>query len=303
MKITRAPSHGSLLTGLMLAVSGPLLLAGSPALNQPPAMVPADAASWKDHTISPVANFAYFEDPVIRTEIRPVFVFQNIQGDFITGGGDAYATGVQVRYAVTDRFAVFLRQGGYIGVNPEFGDDFGGWADLGFGFKYAVIDSEASQFILTPGISFVAPTGDEDIFHGRGNGEWDFFVSAAKGFGDFHLTGNAGFRVPNDSDQQSSIFHYSLQADYFVSNWFIPFVLVNGWRVVDCGNYLPLYAAGYDLFNFGASGANGTQVTVGGGLRVRLTKNVDFGAAYERAVADPEGYFEDRFTFDLSIRF
>lgn len=288
----------------LLALASPLFAGSSAPLAKNPPAPALDAVSWKDHTISPVANFAYFEDPVIRSEVRPVFIYQSIQDDFVTGGGDAYATGVQVRYAVTDRLAFVLRQGGYIWVDPALGQSFDGWADLGFGLKYALIDSEAHQFILTPGINFVVPTGDEDVFQGRGNGEWDFFLSAAKGFGDFHLTGNAGFRIPNESAQQSSIFHYSLQADYYVCRWFIPFVFANGWTVVDSGNFLPLDAEGYDLFNFGAAGSNGsTQLTVGGGLRVRVLENVDLGIAYERAVTDPAGYFDDRFTFDVSIRF
>ncbi len=302
MKITQPNLHL-----LALGCLFPAAAAFTPALAGPPptpAPIPMEAASWKEHTISPVANFAYFEDPVIRSEIRPVFIYQNIKNDFVTAGGDAYATGVQVRYAVTDRLGVFMRQGGYLWVNPELGNDFDGWADLGFGLKYAVIDSEAHQFILTPGVSFVVPTGEEDIFHGRGDGEFDFFLSAAKGFGDFHLTANGGFRVPIDSDVQSTVCHYSLQADYYVSRWFIPFAFVNGWTVVDNGNYLPLNAEGYDLFNFGAMGADGsTQVTVGGGLRIRVLENVDLGVAYERSVNDPKGYFDDRFTFDVSIRF
>ena len=36
-------------------------------------MAPAEAVDWKTNTISPVANPMYFEDPVIRTEIRPIF--------------------------------------------------------------------------------------------------------------------------------------------------------------------------------------------------------------------------------------
>lgn len=290
---------------VMLTLFSPALQAGtsSPLANSPPA-APIDAISWKQHTISPVSNFVNFEDPVIRSEIRPVYVFQNIDNGFITGGGDAYATGVQFRYAVTDRLGVFMNQGGYIGVNPTLGEDFGGWADLGFGVKYALIDDEANQFILTPGIGFVIPTGDPEIFHGRGNGEWNFFLSAAKGFGDLHFTGNAGFRVPNDSATQSSIFHYSLQADYYVCRWFIPFVFANGWTVVNNGNNLPLGTEGYDFFNFGSSGADGvTQVTAGAGFRVRVLDNMDLGFAYERAVVEPKGFFDDRFTFDISFRF
>jgi hypothetical protein len=278
-------------------------LAGTP-LASAPSPTNSEAASWKGHTISPVANFVNFEDPVIRTEIRPVYAFHNIPGQFITGGGEAQAAGVQVRFAVTDRLAVFLNQGGYIQVDPQFGQSFGGWADLGFGIKYALIDDEANQFILTPGIGLIVPTGDKEIFHGRGDGEWNFFVSAAKGFGDLHFTGNAGLRVPNDSATQSTVFHYSLQADYYVCQWFIPFVFANGWTVVNNGNFLPLGSEGYDLFNFGAAGSDGvTQATVGAGFRVRFTQNTDFGIAYERAVIEPKGLFDDRFTFDISIRF
>lgn len=289
----------------LLALLSPALQAGtsSPLAKSPPP-APIEAVSWKEHTISPVANFVNFEDPVIRSEVRPVFALHNIDSGFITGGGEAYAAGVQVRYAVTDRLAVFLNQGGYIEVKPELGNTLGGWADLGFGVKYALIDDEANQFILTPGIGFIIPTGDEEIFHGRGNGEWNFFISAAKGFGDLHFTGNAGFRLPNDGDTQSSVFHYSLQADYFFCNWFIPFVFANGWTVVDNGNNLPLTTEGYDFFNFGSSGSDGvTQATVGAGLRFRVMKNVDLGIAYEKAVVEPVGLFDDRFTFDVSIRF
>ena len=300
--ITSITTIGFLLSLTLLSTT---LVAGTPsslAKSTPPA--PMEAVSSKEHTISPVANFVNFEDPVIRTEIRPVFAVHNIDSGFVTGGGEAYAGGVQVRYAVTDRFAVFLNQGGYIEVQPEFGESFGGWADLGFGIKYALVDDEANQFILTPGIGFIVPTGDKEIFHGRGDGEWNFFLSAAKGFGDLHFTGNAGLRVPNDSATQSSIFHYSLQADYFFCNWFIPFVFANGWTVVDNGNNLPLTTEGYDFFNFGSSGSDGvTQVTVGAGLRVRVLANVDLGIAYERAVVEPKGLFDDRFTFDVSIRF
>jgi hypothetical protein len=306
MKFITPASFNSLrLTSLLVAPlwAASALQAGSPPAKAP-VTAPIEAVSWKEHTISPVVNFVNFEDPVIRTEIRPVYAFHNIPGDFITSGGEAHAAGVQVRYAINDRLAVFLNQGGYIEVKPGLGDSFGGWADLGFGVKYALIDDEANQFILTPGIGFIVPSGDEEIFHGRGNGEWNFFLSAAKGFGDLHFTGNAGFRLPNESATQSSVLHYSLQADYYVSRYFIPFVVANGWTVVDPGGNLPLTTEGYDFFNFGSSGSDGvTQVTVGAGFRVRVTESIDLGLAYERAVAEPKGLFDDRFTFDVSIRF
>ena len=262
------------------------------------------AVDWKENTISPVANPIFFEDPIIRSEIRPIFAYHRIDPGFATGDGDAELYALQLRYAITDRLAFIAVQDGYFNVHTEGLGDLSGWMDVALGFKYALIDDPANQFILTPGFTFFIPMGNEEVFQGRGSGEWNVFVSAEKGFNDFHLTTNVGVRFPNDTDVQSTILHYSLQADYYVNRWFIPFVVANGWTVLADGNGLPIDSEGYDVINFGASNSSGTtQMTVGGGFRSRLTKNVDFGVAYEKAVLSPEGLTDDRFTFDFSIRF
>jgi hypothetical protein len=113
-----------------------------------------------------------------------------------------------------------------------------------------------------------------------------------------------GFRIPNNGDTQSTIFHFSAMADYHVCDLFIPFVVANGFTVVSEGNNIALDSEGYDVINFGSSLAGGiTQMTLGGGFRSRITKNIDLGVAYEKAVLSPEGLTDDRFTFDVSIRF
>lgn len=265
---------------------------------------PVAAVDWKEHTISPVANPIFAEDPIIRTEIRPIFAYHNIDDGFITGGGDATLWALQLRFAITERLAFIATQDGYFDINLDNGANLDGWMDLAAGFKYALIDDKDNQFILTPGFTFHIPTGTEEVFQGRGDGEWNLFVSAEKGFGDFHLQSNVGFRIPNDSDQQSTIFHFSAMADYYVCDYFIPFIVCNGFTVVSEGNNLPIDSEGYDVINFGASRASGvTQMTVGAGFRTRITKNVDFGVAYEKAVLSPEGLTDDRLTFDISIRF
>lgn len=270
-----------------------------------PAPTLAEAVDWKVNTISPVANPLHFEDPVIRSEIRPVFVYHNIHPGFLTGGGQAQLYALQIRYAITERLAFIATQDGYFDINSGALGNPDGWMDLAAGFKYALIDDPANQFILTPGFTYTIPSGDRRVFQGRGGGEFDLFVSAMKGFGDFHLTGNIGFRLPLVSNENSSFFHTSFMADYFVSRWFIPFVQVNTWTVMNAGNNIPgLTSEGYDVINFGAGASQGvTQVTLGGGFRVRLTDNLDIGLAYEKAAAVPYGLFDDRYTFDLSIRF
>ena len=67
---------------------------------------------------------------------------------------------------------------------------------------------------------------------------------------------------------------------------------------------VPLNTEGYDLINFGSSQASGTtQLTIGGGLRSRMLKNLDVGVAYEAGVIDPVGIFDGRVTADVIWRF
>jgi len=53
----------------MAAVSLSNANAGAPVAAKNPAPVEVD---WKAHTIAPVTNPIFFEDPVIRSEIRPI---------------------------------------------------------------------------------------------------------------------------------------------------------------------------------------------------------------------------------------
>lgn len=277
--------------------------AGTPALSAKAPAPPVEAVSWKDHTISPVANPFFHEDAVIRSEIRPVFVHHSIDDRFL-GGGDAQLYALQLRYALTDRLAIIATQDGYFDINNDAIGDPEGWMDLALGVKYALIDNEASQFILTPGVTFKIPTGDREVFQGRGGGEWDLFVAAQKGFGDFHLSSNVGLRLPNNTQENSTLLHYSLMADYYTCRWFIPFVAFNAYTVLSEGSNIGLATEGYDVINFGSSGADGvTQGTLAVGFRSRILKNVDLGFAYEKAVIEPNGLTDDRLTFDLSIRF
>lgn len=277
--------------------------AGTPAVSAKAPNVPVEAVSWKEHTIAPVTNPIFFEDAVIRSEIRPIFAYHNIDDQFL-GGGNAQLYAMQIRYALTDRLALIATQDGYLNVRNKALADPHGWMDLALGLKYALIDNEPAQFILTPGLTFHVPTGERDVFQGRGGGEFNPFVSFQKGFGDFHVSGNLGVRLPVNGDEQSTVGHYSLMLDYYTCRWFIPFVSFNAFSVLSEGNNIGLDTEGYDVMNFGAANAGGrTQGTLGVGFRSRILDNVDLGLAYEKAVIRPYGLTEDRFTFDVCIRF
>lgn len=276
--------------------------ASIPAAKGPSTLPPVE--NWLDKTITPVTNPIFFEDAVIRTEIRPIYLHHTIDNGFVTQGGDVNVYALQIRYAITDRLAVIATKDGYIDLNPGAGGDSQGWADVALGLKYAVIDDRENQFILTPGFTFEIPLGNKDVFQGNGSGEWNVFVSAEKGLGDLHLLGNVGFRIPNDTSEESTLFHYSVQADYYLHRYFIPFVSLNGFTVVDEGGSLPIDTEGFDLINFGSSKADGVnQMAFGVGFRSRVLDNVDVGFAWETALGSPKGLFDERITVDVSIRF
>lgn len=273
-------------------------------------------ADWKADTISPVANPIYFEDPQINSEARPIFIDHRLPSTFHFAGGTAPLGGdiqifaLQLRYALSDRLALIATKDGYIESRPDhtLAHTYG-WANITAGLKYALIDDKADQFILTPGLTLELPTGNENVFQGRGEGLWNLFVSSEKGWDRFHLTGNLGVLIPDDFSAQTAQAHYSLQADYKVCRYFIPMVFANGYTILTDGNNKLLGAVNLnteldDLADFGSTRASGhTDMTAGAGFRCRLLKNLDLGFAYEYGITSPQGVFKDRFTTDLVFRF
>lgn len=273
-------------------------------------------ADWKSGLISPVANPIYFEDARITSEVRPIFMNHWLPDTFKFAGGSAPLGGevrvyaLQIRYAINERLAFIATKDGYIEFKPNHTlTEQYGWADLAAGFKYALVDDAEKQLLITPGLTITLPTGDKDVFQGDGSGEWNLFVSAAKGWNDLHLLGNLGFRIPNDSSAQTYQAHYSLQLDYRTCDYFIPFIVLNGYTILSEGDdqllgAVPLNTEMYDLANFGSTNAKGdTQLAIGGGFRSQVTDSVDVGVAYEAGISDPKGIFDKRVTVDMIWRF
>lgn len=276
-----------------------------------PATTVSAADDWSAKTIAPVVNPVFFEDPFIRNEVRPLFIYQKLSKTLPVGGayvpvdGDLRVYGLEIRWAVTDRLAIIATKDGFIEFNPKATlTKADGWADISLGLKYAVIDDRENQFILTPGLELELPTGNRRVFQGNGQGEWDVFVSAAKGWGDFNLTGNVGARVPNNMSRDTAQLHCSLQAAYHVHKYFIPFAAANSFTVLNSGSQLATKVEGFDLINFGSSQVAGkTQAVVGGGFRSKLNERIELGFAYEKGVTHPAGVFDDRFTVDMIWHF
>ncbi len=325
---THARKRTMLLTFVVASLAIAAASRGGQSYPDSKSTVQQEAVDWREFTISPVSNPIFFEDPRIRTEARVIFLYNRVSDDFglnlggtrvNLGGADIYAYGAQLRYAVTPRLAIIATND--VGIsfrpdNPIPGTAFtnaDGYSDLDVGLKYALIDDPAHEFLFTPILTYAIPTGGRNVFQGDNSGIFDVAFSTEKGFGMFHLIGNAGVRIPVDTDRNSTSLHYSLHADYYLNRFFIPLVEFNGWTVLDSprGNKGPLAAfdtalntEGADLINFGSTGLEtSTQAAIGVGFRSKLCKYVDFGVIYEHTVTSPEGAFEQRVTTDLIIHF
>ncbi len=267
------------------------------------------ADDWKESAISPVTNPFFFEDPQINSEVRPIFAHHDIDNDFVGGHAQLYV--VQLRWAVTDRLAIIAVKDGFIDLNPNAVlPQRSGWADIAAGVKYAIVDDKEAQFIVTPGLTVELPTGQARVLQGNGDGTINPFVSVGKGFDKLRFVGNVGAVIPLDGDEETSNLHYSVQVDYTVHQYFIPFLSVNAFTVLDHAKSTldaavgGLTVEGFDLFNFGASRASGTtEVVAGAGFRSRLAPCLDLGFAYEVPLTDEEALWGDRFTVDLIWRF
>ena len=262
---------------------------------------PAHAGALED-MISPVSAPTLNEDPRVDTELRPMFMYTSIAKDFVTRGGHYEVVAVQARAAITDRIGFIATKDGYVWLRPDQAvASNSGWANLAFGFKGALWKDEDTASIFTVGLRYEAPSGNQDVLQGRGDGLLNPFVSAAKGFDDVHLQMYAGPRIAI-SGQDSSFFDGSLHVDYQLWNLY-PLAEVNWVYVYDAGRRLPITQEGFDLVDIGSSEAGGESVvTTALGLRYRILDDLDLGVTGEFPLTSDSAIFGWRVTTDLIWR-
>lgn len=261
-----------------------------------------------DGFVSPVSNPTLFEDPRVTTEVRPIFVYHEISDQFVSQGGNAKVGAVQLRLAITDRLGFIATKDGYVWLEPErVLPRKNGWANLAFGLKYNFLRDENWGVLGSGGLRYEVPSGDKDVFQGRGDGLLNPFLSAAWAHNGLHVLGYTGGRLPI-SGNDTTFWDTSLHVDYAISR-FYPLIEVNWIHALDGGRRLPIDQEGFDFFNLGARHASGRGVvTQVYGFRYRLIDDVsvsdrvggiDFGVAYETPLTDREDLFAWRVTTDL----
>ncbi len=59
--------------------------------------------------------------------------------------------------------------------------------------------------------------------------------------GNWHVTGNAGARSPNDMHKNTAQLHYSLQVDHYLNRYFIPFAAANAFTTLNGARESPVF--------------------------------------------------------------
>ena len=262
-----------------------------------------------DRYVPPVTNPVFNETPLITTEIRPIYIHQNIPSDFPTAGGNIDIIAAQVRVAITDRLGFLATTDGYAFVDFDNNalPDSEGFADLAVGLKYAVHYDPAEGEIFTLGARYTPPTGDLNVgaieLSGNVAGYRHGFVSGMKIVGPWQFQGNVGLQQGLSSDL-TSFAYGSAHVSYEIAPGLYPLVEANVFLPYDGGDQVPgSKLTGFDVADVGSSDPVDT-VTLAGGFRWRALDNAIFGAAFEYNLNENQNsLFEWRAMFDVAIHY
>ncbi len=261
--------------------------------------------------VPPMTNPILNETPYITTEARPFYFYNRLPNDFVTSGGNDHLVALQLRLALTERLGFIATKDGYAHFDfDEVLENESGFANVALGFKYVAYSEPESESILTAGLRYEIPINDLESdgieLQGDGDGFLNPFVTGATTFGDIGLQASLGGNFAFDTNDDTSILHYSLHADYEAFPGFFPLVELNGYSAIDNAERLtaPLGELdGLDVVNFGSEDRD-TTVTLGGGFRYRINDNFQFGAAAEAPITDGDDTIMDyRVYFDLVLSY
>lgn len=267
-----------------------------------------------DDFISPMIDFVHFEDPRNLTELRPIFVHQNLPATL--GPGNVPANGsiqlyaLQFRIALTERLSLIAVKDGYIVDNSEGALDTllnSGWADVTAGLKYNLVRNVETGTLLSGGFTYEIPLGSEGALQAQGDGQFHFFVTGGQRLlgGNAHYMTSFGWQLPVDQSVQSTSVQWHNHLDVRVFDKFYLFTENSWWHWVDdaeTGNAFGI--SGIDLLNLSDTAVEGNDVvTHNVGMKLKPNRNCELGFAYEFPLTDFKDIMEDRYTFEAILRY
>jgi hypothetical protein len=264
---------------------------------------------------SPVTNPFYFEDPRALTEIRPIFIYQNVPGDApIYSGGDLAFFGIQGRLALTERFSLVVNKLGWsfqeVGTPTADIESGNGFSELWLGPKYTFIRSQQTDTLLAGGLTFEIPIGSADVIQDTGSLSLTPYMSFGQGFlesyyGKFHFLNTTGYSFAIDGERTDRLFSsFHLDFDILNQHRFYPFVELNWFLYPRSGDVRSLSFEGRDLINFGSDDVGGNNdLSIAAGMRFNFNRHIQLGGAAEFPLLERKDLMEFRLTFDVILRY
>ena len=252
--------------------------------------------------ISPMTNPVYFEDPRTLTEARLIFANHNIPTSL--GGGAVQVIAMQVRAALTENLSIIATKDGFVfSENPLMSN---GFLDVNAGLKYNLYKNYDSQSIVSTGFTFGVPVGSHQTLQGKGNGEFNMFLSGGQQIGDnWHVLSTFGARIPADNNGYTESTYFSNHLDRKLGNsGFYVFTEANWYHWLSNGTQFPAPVEGVDLFNLGSTNVLGHDIVTGAyGVKYKPNQHLEAGLAYEIPYTERHDILQNRLTADLIIRF
>jgi len=267
-----------------------------------------------DNFASPISNPFLFEDPRSLTEVRPLFIYQQIPGPQpLFQGGNLWFLGGRASIAFTERFSVTFNKIGALSVNPAGSsllDSKFGFSELWLGPKYAFYRDPQFGAILTGGAIFQIPLGSSDVTQNTGKLSIVPYLSGGKtltefrNFGTLNGIATTGYSFSIDK-ARSDYFYLSghLDFDIFNRHRFYPVAEFNYFQYTTNGNSTNRTGEGLDLINFGGQSKGASLVTGALGGRFKITEAAQIGAAFELPLFGNKDLFRYRFTVDMILRY
>jgi hypothetical protein len=275
-----------------------------------------------DNFIGFMSNPLFNIDPRAVTELYPLTGQTWVEPIPALPSGNIWIPPVVgLTVALSDRLAVGLNQGGYatadfngnrhglfrdrFGVLHDragFAGDHEGWLNLGGFAQYTLLEDVPGKSLVTAGLRLEVPSGTKDIFQGIGPTHLAPYLTAGKGFGDFHVLANLGYQFPVGSGGVSNLFYGSVHLDRQLFGWLYPLVEFNWvYHTTHVDIDLPTRRGFIDLNDFEASG---NLVTLAVGANAVLVRGkLEAGAVYTTPISTQRDFSFNGFLIKMVYRF
>jgi hypothetical protein len=255
-----------------------------------------------DRFISPISNPFFFEDPRSLTEIRGIFIDNDLPGQPI-GPGDAQIWTAQFRGRVTDRWSVIAPRLSYFQVNGD-GNPPSGFLSAPVGAKFNFIRDVENQFLVSAGMTYFIP-GSPGAVSNFGNGDVHLFLTGGKQiFGRGHWLSGSGFRLPEDRNWGTQMWYWSNQWDYELPGHLYPLIGLNWFHFMDSAGSPQAQFTTLDIINLPAGGVAGSNVVTSViGARWKPSGHVEVGFGWEYPLTQNGDVLKNRVYTDLIFRY